>query len=137
MSASVQTNLQSCQKAGSTQELPTHYLPETAAHERDIPGLGLTSLGLTCFQGVSLRFFCLIFTKTFLLKHSHNKSHYLHLSSMRQLSVKPETVKYNIINYAMKIYLIETCFNLIFYLRIPKSILVSGNVIYFILLGNL
>lgn len=46
MSASMQTNLQSCQKAGSTQELPTNYLPET---EKDIPGSCLTSAGLTCY----------------------------------------------------------------------------------------
>lgn len=58
MSASVQTNLQSCQKAGSTQELPTNYLPETAALERDIPGFCLTSLGLTyCFRVVLYTYF--------------------------------------------------------------------------------
>lgn len=49
VSASVQTNLQSCQKAGSTQELPTNYLPETTAHEWDIPGLCLTTLGLVYY----------------------------------------------------------------------------------------
>lgn len=37
VSACVQTNLQSCQKAGSTRELQTSYLPETNAHKRDIP----------------------------------------------------------------------------------------------------
>lgn len=54
MSASVQTNLRSCQKAGSAPELPTNYLPETTAHGRDIPGLGLTSLGLIYYSRVAL-----------------------------------------------------------------------------------
>ena len=44
VSASVQTNLQSSQRTPSTRELPTHYLPETPAHERDIPGLYLLPL---------------------------------------------------------------------------------------------
>lgn len=114
MSASVQTNLQSCQKAGSTKELPTNYLPETTAHERDIPGLCLSSLGFAyCFKTKSA---VLLFDtdkdfffKTKILK-SCNKSHHFYLSDLCQLSAKPETIKCNIINYAMKISLIETCF---------------------------
>lgn len=121
MSASVQTNLQSCQKAGSTKELPTNYLPETTAHERDIPGLCLSSLGFAyCFKTKSALllfdtdkdfffFFLFVFFKTKILKPC-NKSHHFYLSGLCQLSAKPETIKCNIINYAMKISLIETCF---------------------------
>lgn len=95
-------------KLEAHKELPTNYLPETTAHERDIPGLCLTSFGINLlFRGVSHALFNIY--KDF-YQNSYNKSYYLPLSSIRQLSVKPEAVKCNIINYAMKICLIETCF---------------------------